>query len=687
MPYQLIICEKPSAAERVSSALAEGRARRREINGVPTWWLERGGREIVVASAIGHLYTVDQDAPGRGFPVFTTAWYPLPTVEKKRRRDHAWIGAISGLAKEADSFVSACDYDTEGSLIAYMLLKHACGGADGRAGRMKFSTLTKQELVAAYEGMAESLDFEVAEAGKTRHELDWIFGINVSRALTDSLSSSGGMFEVLSAGRVQTPTLNLLYRRELAIKLHIPDPFWTIGAEVEAGGGRFPAHYKGGTFESRGEADAVSSRCRGATGRIIEAENEEVVIPPPFPFDLGTLQREAYRHFGLSPSRAQRAAEALYLAALISYPRTSSQRLPPSLGLEGILRQLGENPLYADPVGEILASGRAPRPREGAKADPAHPAIHPSGKRPEGRQTREERQVYDLVARRFLATFGRPSIRSRSTMTVRCGESDDFLLKGEVTKDLGWMRHYPFSRMRDTPVPPLSVGDTVLMSRVETEDRFTPPPPRLTPTKLLGVMERNNLGTKATRAEIMDALYRRGYVEGGYMEVTDLGMSVIHVLRKFFPELTRVEMTKNLGRDMDLIQEGQKRGNTVLSEAIETLKPIFERVILNYEEIGEELSRVIAYLRERNRTLGACPSCKGGSLVVIYSRRTGKRFVGCTNYASGCRFSRPLPQRGKVRSTRAKCGSCGLPIVEVRGLGRKPWRICIDDRCPSKQRL
>ena len=685
MPHQLIICEKPSAAEKIALALGGGRARRRIVNGVPAWWLERKGRQVVVASAVGHLYTVDQDVQGRGFPVFSTEWYPIPEVEKKRGRDLAWIGAISSLAKDADSFVSACDYDTEGSLIAYMLLRHACGGADSRAMRMKFSTLTRGELEAAYEGMMPRLDFEVAEAGRTRHELDWIFGINISRALTDSLSSSGGLFEVLSAGRVQSPTLNLLYRRELAIKLHIPDPFWTIAAEVEVDGKKYPVCYGKGAFEKRAGAEGVAGRCSGATGWVADAQSRELAIPPPCPFDLGTLQREAYRHFGLGPSRTQKAAEALYLDALISYPRTSSQKLPASLGLEGILRRLGENPAYSEAVGGILAAGRAPRPREGAKSDPAHPAIHPSGKRPEGRQTREGRQIYDLIARRFLATFGEPAVRVRSDTVIRCGEGDDFLLRGEVTQREGWLGLYPFARVKDAPAPVLRVGDAVRMGRVAVEDRFTPPPARLTPTRLLGVMERNNLGTKSTRADIMDTLYRRGYVEGGYMEVTDLGMSVIHVLRKFFPELTKVEMTRDLGREMEQIQEGEKRREEVLAEAVGTLKPIFERVIMNYDEIGEELSEVLAYLREKNRTLGRCPACASGSLVVVYSRRTGKRFVGCTNYPSGCRFSLPLPQRGKIRPTGARCSSCGMPVVEVRGLGRKPWRICIDDKCPSKK--
>lgn len=684
MTYQLIICEKPSAADKISSALADGRARRRQINGVPTWWLERGGREIVVVSAVGHLYTVDQDVQSREFPVFSLDWYPVPTVEKRRRKDLAWIGAISKLSKNADSFVSACDYDTEGSLIAYMLLKHACSGAETHAQRMKFSTLTRQELVAAYEGRMKRLDFEVANAGKTRHELDWIFGINVSRALTDSLRRSGRIFEVLSAGRVQTPTLNLLFRREVAIKLHIPDPFWVIVADADVAGVKFPACYKERGFDRKEMAKGVADRCSGAMGRVANIHSKDLIIPPPYPFDLGTLQREAYRHFRLSPSRTQRAAEALYLEALISYPRTSSQKLPPSLGLEGILRHLGENPVYAEHVKEILITGRAPRPREGPKTDPAHPAIHPSGKRPEGRQTKEESQIYELVVRRFLGAFGEPSVRASSTITIRCGADDDFFLKGEVTKDEGWMRHYPFLRIKERPIPLVSIGERILMSRVEVEDRLTPPPPRLTPIKLLGIMERNSLGTKATRAEIVETLYRRGYAEGGYMEVTDLGLSIIHILRKFFPELTRVEMTKVLGQDMDRIQEGTKSRELVLGEAIEALRPIFERVILNYEEIGEELSRAISYLREKNRRLGICPACGRGSLIIIYSRKTGKRFVGCTNYTAGCRFSRPLPQRGKVKSTHIKCSSCGLPVVEVRGIGRKPWRMCIDDKCPSK---
>jgi DNA topoisomerase-1 len=598
----------------------------------------------------------------------------------------AWIATISKLAKDADSFVSACDFDTEGSLIAYMILKHACDGADARAMRMKFSTLTVTDLVAAYEKMTSTLDFNVINAGKVRHELDWIFGINVSRALMDALSRSSGKFDVLSAGRVQSPTLNILYKRELGINLHVPDPFWVIGAEADIGGSKFPAEYRLKQILSQEKARQAVARCNGKEGVIEKVDVREATIPPPFPFDLGTLQREAYKIFRFSPSTTQKLAERLYLDALISYPRTSSQKLPRTLGLRGILEKLAKSTSYSGLASEILASGRPLSPREGTKSDPAHPAIHPTGKSPEGRLGRDEYRLFDLIVKRFLATFGDYSSRKLTAITIMCGKEDLFVVKGESITSEGWIRAYsPYAVIRGSRMPDARAGETVMMSRVWVEDRFTAPLPRFNPSSILYIMEKNNLGTKATRADILDTLYRRGYIESGRIEVTDLGMSVLSILRKFFPELTKVDMTKKLGNDMDGIELGTKEPKEVIGEAVEDLKPIFEKIIEDYDEIGEELLKVMNFLKERKATLGRCPSCADGSLTVVYSRRTGKRFVGCSNYSNGCRFSLPLPQRGKLKATKETCNVCGLPIVEIRGYGYRVWRLCINDKCPSKE--
>jgi DNA topoisomerase-1 len=162
-------------------------------------------------------------------------------------------------------------------------------------------------------------------------------------------------------------------------------------------------------------------------------------------------------------------------------------------------------------------------------------------------------------------------------------------------------------------------------------------------------------------------------------------MSVLSILRKFFPELTKVDMTKKLGNDMDAIELGTKEPKEVIDEALEELKPLFEKIIEDYDDIGEELLKVMNFLKDKKAVLGKCPSCASGSLTVVYSRRTGKRFVGCSNYSNGCRFSLPLPQRGKLKATKETCKACGLPIVEIRGYGYRVWRLCINDKCPSKE--
>lgn len=705
MPHQLIICEKPSAAAKIAYALAERRPRLERRGGVPVYTFERGGRTVVVVPALGHLYSVAQGSAGWSFPIFDVGWAPLYEVSRKARRTRAWLEVISGLAREAESFVSACDFDTEGSLIAYMILKHACAGADTRAGRMKFSTLTKGDLVASYEGMMEKLDYGVIFAGKARHELDWIFGVNVSRALMDSLRSGGGSFEVLSAGRVQSPTLAELKRREEEINLHLPDPFWLVRAEAETvcggspglgSGGRrggagevFPAAYMpdpagSGQVLSLREAERVVGECNGSPAAVMSVDGSEVRIPPPPPFSLGDLQGEAYRLLGMSPFRTQKVAESLYLDALISYPRTSSQRLPPSIDCRRILRGLEMSPCYRKYARELLCREGQLRPRQGRATDSAHPAIHPTGNVPGRRMRGDESRLFDLIVRRFLAAFGECALKGVTVISLDC-RGHRFEARGERMTCEGWTRYYgPHFRFRETPLPKVSAGDGVLMRRVWHEERFTEPPPRFNMSSIIGFMERNGIGTKATRATILENMYRRGYITGARISVTELGLAVVEVLERFFPALASVELTRRVEGSMEEIEAGKRSPESVVMEAVSGIKPVFEKIISDYERVGEDLGRVLSVLRERRRALGPCPAC-GGRLVVINSKRSGKRFVGCTGYGEGCRLTMPLPQNGFISATGKRCKACGFPVIEVRGRGRRAWRLCINVGCPSKK--
>ncbi|MEM3464700.1 MAG: DNA topoisomerase I, partial [Candidatus Bathyarchaeia archaeon] len=409
--YTLIITEKPDAAQRIASALdAKGKTSKKEENGVP-YYVAKRDRDIVVVPAIGHLYTVTGERSERNYyPVFNFKWVPRYLAERGAKQIRTWLETISKLAKDADMFIDACDYDTEGSIIGYCILKYACGNKESVSKRMKYSTLTKEELEKSYNELLPHLDFALIEAGRTRHEVDWLYGVNLSRALTIAARDWSGKYATLSTGRVQGPTLRFLIAREKAIRSFVPTPYWEIKAEIEIDGKTFEAEYEKEVIETKREANMILSECKGKNGEVEKIEVKQFQQLPPTPFDLGTLQSEAYSLFGYTPMRTSDIAQRLYLDALISYPRTSSQKLPPTINYEEILKNLGKAPEYKKLAAELLAKPEL-KPKEGKKEDPAHPAIYPTGNLPERILSDQERNLWDLVVRRFMAVFEEPAIR------------------------------------------------------------------------------------------------------------------------------------------------------------------------------------------------------------------------------------------------------------------------------------
>ncbi len=219
----MIITEKPDAANRIAMALdADGKPKKTVSNGVPYYQAYRDGN-IVVVPALGHLYTITSKQKGkRDYPVFDYQWVPRYQAERGASRIRVWLKVIAQLAKDAEGFVDACDFDIEGSIIGYTILKYACGGKEATAKRMKYSTLTKEELQESYTHLLPTLDFALVEAGLTRHEVDWLYGINLSRALTQAAKNCSGQYATLSTGRVQGPTLRFLEAREKTINCFVP---------------------------------------------------------------------------------------------------------------------------------------------------------------------------------------------------------------------------------------------------------------------------------------------------------------------------------------------------------------------------------------------------------------------------------------------------------------------------------
>jgi DNA topoisomerase I len=686
--YTLIITEKPDAANRIAIALdANGKPKKTVSNGVPYYHAYRDGN-IVVVPSMGHLYTISSKLKGRVYPVFDYQWVPRYKAERGASRIRVWLKVIAQLAKNADGFVDACDFDLEGSIIGYSFLKYACGGKEATARRMKYSTLTKEELQESYGHLHPMLDFALVEAGFTRHEVDWLYGINLSRALTQAVKKCSGQYVTLSTGRVQGPTLSFLEAREKKIRCFVPTPYWNIIAKISINGTNLEVEYAK-KLETKVQATAIKSSSKTREGQIETIDIKEFSQSPPVPFDLGALQSEAYRIFKITPMRTSSFLQNLYLSALISYPRTSSQKLPPSIDYRGILEKLGKSADYSKHTEELLSKPTL-KPNEGKKFDPAHPAIYPTGNLPEKPLNAAERNIFDLIVKRFFAVFGEPSIRQEMNVMVRLNRNP-FHFNASRTLFEGWFRFYePYVHIKDDILPLLIEGQNFSVRQVTSKEQFTQPPPRYNLRSLLLKMEKEEIGTKATRASTIQTLFDRKYIDGSTnLSVSDLGLEIIEVLSKYCPTVVSPEMTKALEERMDAIQQGKETKLNVLQKATETLKKVTSELKDKEAEIGAQLTtQPFRKNRLNERKVGACPKCHDGKLVILRSKKTGKRFVGCTNYFEDkCNISYPLPQTGIIKPLADVCKSCGSPTVNVYLKARNPWKLCLNPVCPLKERV
>jgi DNA topoisomerase-1 len=679
----LIIAEKPDSAKRIATALSQSTVIKPKRGDLPLYEIMRNGDRVKVMSALGHLYTLKQSRKGWDYPILEMGWVPRYEVEKSAKKTKLFIEKFRELSLGAESFIVATDYDTEGETIAYCILKYACGErALKNARRMRFSTLTDKELASAYENPISQLDFRMAEAGETRHKVDWLFGINVSRALILAVKHAVGRYRTLSTGRVQGPALAFVANRETAIRSFVPTPYWAIDGKAEVQGKLYSLEYSKAKVPVKNEAQRIQAHCLGKKGNVTEIKGKLISNMPPYPFDLGSLQTESYRLFGFTPSRTLSLAERLYLAALISYPRTASQKIPPSLDAKGILRSLARLEQYRK-LATVLAEKEKLVPNQGKKDDPAHPPVTPTGTLPPKEGLPEpERRIYDLVVRRFMAIYGDPSI-SESMKAAVDVDGEIFYLRGRKTVEKGWTKFYePYFKTEEISLPDMKEGQLLDNIEVAIQEKFSNPPPRYNPSTLLTLMEVQGIGTKATRAEIIDTLYRRGYVTGERISITELGLALMDVLRDYSPQLLSVEMTRQLEQDMGRIQSGETREEDVLSKTLGFLKPILGDFKKMENAIGATLDKALQRISGKSRAIGACRVCRTGELVVIRSRTTGKRFIGCTNYRKGeCSFSSPLPQKGELETTGKTCKVCGFPIIIIRTKGRRPWQLCINMKC------
>ena len=678
MTYELIICEKPAQAKKVAEALADKKPIKKEINKVAYYELTHKNKQIKVGCAVGHLYNLaEKNKKAWTYPIYEFEWKPAYEVSKNSKFSKIYVDALIKLAKDAEEFTVATDFDVEGSVIGWNVIHFICKKENGK--RMKFSTLTKDELIESYENAMPHLDFEQIESGITRHSLDWLWGMNLSRALTLSIKNSGGIFKILSTGRVQGPTLKVLYEREKEIEVFKPEPYWEIdllGKTKEKK--QIEAEYKKGKFWDKKEADSILKKCKDKEGTITKVEIKEFTHKPPTPFDLTSLQLESHSLLGLSPTITLQIAQDLYMGGYISYPRTSSQKLPQSLGFKKILEKLKK---IFKPECEFLLKKDKLIPNEGKKEDAAHPAIYPTGETPKNLEGKKA-ELYELIARRFFAVFGNDAVRETSSIEIDVNQ-EIFISRGTRTKSRGWYELYgKFLRLEEYEFPNLKKEDKIDIEEIKLYSKETKPPARFNEASIIKEMESLNIGTKSTRANIVQNLFDRNYIVDKQIKVTELGKKTIESLEKYCPEIIDAKLTKEFEDDMELIQEGKKKGNIIISDAEKFLDKTLKNFKKHEKEIGKNLSEAAIETRDVMSYIGKCPKCKEGEL---HSRK-GKFgiFAACNRYEKGCETTFPLPKNGLVKSADKTCEKCNYPIILLIKPRRKPQEICINPECPIK---
>lgn len=712
---RLIVSEKNIAARRIAEILATGKPKTESVHGVPVYRFRRDGEDWASIGLKGHILAVDfpralrwrgdgwaaEWPDGRLTPADVPRELPGPPWEKRSKpylsdgvdlsvwklqslpylvwspvgkhvAERDIVEALKSLAKQADAVIIATDYDREGELI----------GADARSivrevnpeapiARARFSAITKDEIERAFAEPGE-ISEALAAAGETRQDIDLIWGAVLTRYLTKVKFS--GVGRPRSVGRVQTPTLRLVVEREMEREAFVAETYWVVKALFEARGQEFAAVHETERFTSESEAAAVLEAVDGhGEGTVAEIEKTRRTVKPPTPFNTTALQMAAAAE-GLSPARTMRIAETLYMNGYISYPRVDNTVYPQSLDVAGTLRMLAEVPNYRDYAKRLLQK-RTLTATRGAKETTDHPPIHPTGPADPDQLSAEEWKLYNLVARRFMATLSDPAVIEATKLVVEVGVQR-FVARGDAVVEPGFRAIYPYGSKKDELLPAVERGEQVAFKGAESEAKQTQPPKRYTQGALIQEMEKRGLGTKATRHEIIQTLYDRGYVTGDPVEPTALGRAVVRALDAFAPRITTPDMTAELEQEMDAIANGSGAKDEVVAHSRRMLDGALKDLLEHAGEVGEMLKE--ASLADAR--IGACPKC-GKDLVVRSSAKTKGQFAGCMGYPE-CDATFPLPA-GRIEPVEDACETCGAPKIRVIQARRKPEVRCIDPECAS----
>lgn len=642
----IVIAEKPSVARDLAAVIGQFNKR--------DGYLEN--KDYIVTWAVGHLVTLaepeDYHASLKKWQLGTLPIVPEKFLLKPIPKTVKQLKIIRDLVQRQDVelLVNACDAGREGELIfRYIYQITSCKKPFKR---LWLSETTTDAVKKAFTQLRPGAELDLlAQSAQARSRADWLIGMNATRAFTVKHNN------LLSVGRVQTPTLALIVNREQEILEFTPTPYWELYAVFIKGDGQ---SYSGKWFRGKKDkfnsidaARQVQEKVAGQPAQVAKVEQKDASELPPLLFNLNDLQKEANKKYGLPAARTLEIAQGLYeKKKLITYPRTESRHITRSLAntLGKRLAAVATVEEYAA-FAETAKKAGAPGKRyvdDGKVTD--HTALIPTETRPGmGMLTAEERKIYDLVVRRFLAIFF-PAARYKQTRVITKAEGESFLTTGRVELDPGWKTIYASTSQEQSsqgeeketdenmPLPELVQGEGVLTSQAQVREKKTKPPKRYTEATLLSTMEGagrlledselkeamkgHGLGTPATRAAIIERLITVGYITRKQKTLypTEKGINLVRIA----PEIIKSpEMTGQWEKALADIEDGKGDPGKFMTGIIDLTRQVVDLTRLQKPMAGK-------VVRGRE-TLGRCPLC--GSDIVEFPKS-----YSCSGYQAGCKF-------------------------------------------------
>jgi DNA topoisomerase III len=694
MAKTLVIAEKPSVGRDLARVLPGAFAKHEGYLEAP---------EHIVSWAVGHLVQLaDPDEYDDRFKKWRMADLPIvPERFKLVVRDERSKKQMNVVKRQlgrddVDDVVNACDAGREGELIfAYLYEK---SGSKKPVRRLWLSSMTTQAIKSAFERLRDGSELATLEAAaRSRSEADWIVGMNATRAATIRLRSS---FDgAVSLGRVQTPTLAILARREQEIRDFKPEPYWVVDAQfdpVENGPRAYEGRYHAGAnprVKSAAEAEAIVRDCEAQVGQITKLDKSERKERAPLLYDLTSLQRDANSRFGFTARRTLAAAQRLYEEhKALTYPRTSSRfltrdmipEIKPIAGLVGEQREYAAASTYVRGL-DVLPLARVVNDEKVTD----HHAIIPTRaeRHPVEKMNEDDRRIYDMVVRRFLAVFHPDAVFENTRVETTVAERHVFRTRGKVMLVPGWRGVYgeipdadraDDDEGREQQLPRLEHGERAAVTEIASEEKETKPPRRYTEGALLGAMEtagklvdeeelreamkESGIGTPATRAAIIERLLQVGYIErdGRALVVTEKGMNVIRLLGEH--ALTSPGMTGEWEHRLARIETGEDSREAFMGDIVKFT-----------EATVGELDTKLKDVRIPRANLGPCPVCRRD---IVENR---KGYSCWSREDPGCGFVIWKAKAGKqlgvaIAKELIKTGRTEKPVTGFKGRSGKSFR-------------